>query len=387
MELEAETRETLLAAVDDIAETLAAEWRAEETAATLSPNSVEALATSGIFAMKLPRALGGDEADPVTQLLVLEALAEVNPSASWCTMVGTTAVGLPGAFLPDEAIAEIFSAPRLPRGALIAMPIGKTEAVDGGWRLSGRWPFVSGVRHADWITAGAMIAIEDGAPPAHCLLTFPAARAQIHDNWQVAGLKGTGSCDISVDDLFVPAAFVWDLFNAAPKRGGPLYQLRLPGFVANEHAAFALGTARRALRVFVETAAKGSRGSSSPTSLAGRPAVQHMLGEMDLKLRAARALAIELNEDAWQTVQGGEAVSASQQAGLRAVATYCTEVAVEVVTQAFRFAGGRAIYEGSLLQQCLRDINVAAQHLLVSEIAYENLGQFILDRPDASARS
>jgi indole-3-acetate monooxygenase len=387
MTLEVDTRAELLAAVDDIAGTLAAEWRFEEAAATLSAVSVEALTTSGIFAMKLPRALGGHEADPVTQILVLEALAEVNPSASWCTMVGATAAGLPGAFLPDEAIAEIFRGPKPPRGALIAMPAGKAVAADGGWRLSGRWPFVSGVRHADWITAGALIALNDDGPPVHCMLAFPAASAHIHDNWRVAGLKGTGSCDVSVEDLFVPPAFVWDFHNAPPKRGGAIYRIRFPGFVANEHAAFALGIARRALRAFLDTAAKGARGTTSPASLAARPVVQHMLGEAELKLRAARTLVIELNEQAWRAAQRGDSISGQQQAALRAVATYCTEVAIEVVSQAFRFAGGRAVYESNLLQQCLRDINVAAQHLLVSEIAYENLGQFILDLPEASARS
>jgi alkylation response protein AidB-like acyl-CoA dehydrogenase len=337
--------------------------------------------------MKLPRALGGHEADPVTQILVLEALAEVNPSASWCTMVGATAAGLPGAFLADEAVAGIFPGPRPPRGAMVVMPAGKAAATDGGWRLSGRWPFVSGVRHADWITAGALIPLRHDGPPAHCMLTFPAARAQIHDNWQVAGLKGTGSCDVSVDELFVPSSFVWDLFNTPPRRGGALYRIGLPGFVANEHAGFALGTARRALRAFVETAAGTTRGTASPSSLAARPVVQHMLGEAELKLRAARALVIELNQEAWQTVQRGDSISDRQQAALRAVATYCTGVAVDVVSQAFRFAGGRAVYEGNVLQQCLRDINVAAQHMLVSEISYENLGQFTLNLPEASAHS
>lgn len=110
-----------------------------------------------------------------------------------------------------------------------------------------------------------------------------------------------------------------------------------------------------------------------------------MLGEAELKLRAARALVIELNEEAWQTVKGGNRISGQQQTALRAVATYGTEVAVEVVSQAFRFAGGRAVYERNLLQQCLRDINVAVQHIMVSEITYENLGLFILGLPEASA--
>jgi alkylation response protein AidB-like acyl-CoA dehydrogenase len=380
------TRVTLLDAAAGIRETLARQWREEEAAATLSAASVEALAEAGILAMKLPAVLGGHEADPVTQLLVLEALAEANPSASWCAMVGATGIGLPGAFLADRAVAEMFGGPRLPRGAIIAMPAGRVVPEPGGWRLSGRWPFASGVRHADWITAGALIPLEAGQPPVHCMLTFPAARALIHDNWRVAGLKGTGSCDVSVRDLFVPEAFAWDFRHAAPRRGGPLYRIGHPGFVANEHAGFALGTARRAIAAFVESAARKTRGMTpAPSSLAARPAVQRLLGEAELKLGAARALAIAINDAAWVAVSAGAPIPDRLQAELRAAATYCTEVAVEVVTQTFRFAGGGAIYEANLLQQCLRDINVAAQHIMVSEIAYENLGQFILELPGASS--
>ena len=163
------TRQALLDAVDGIRDTLAGQWLQEEAAATLSEASVEALAASGVLAMKLPAELGGSEADPSTQILVLEALAEANPSASWCAMVGATSIGLPGAFLTDEAVAEIFGGERLPRGAVIAMPAGKAVAADGGWRLSGRWPFASGVRHADWISTGALTVPEGDAPPVHMM--------------------------------------------------------------------------------------------------------------------------------------------------------------------------------------------------------------------------
>jgi indole-3-acetate monooxygenase len=378
-----ETRRKLLRSVDEIAETLIAQAPVDEANNTLSVESVKALETAGVFRLKLPAVLGGAEADPTTQLLVLEALAHASSAASWCAMVGSTSVGLPGAFLPDAAIAEMFPEGRVPLGAIVAMPIGKTEIVEGGYLLSGRWPFASGIRHSEWIGAGAIV-VREGTPERR-MMVFPTASADIHDNWQVAGLKGTGSCDFSVDRLFVPEAFAWDLLNGVQNRGGPVYQIGHPGFVANEHAGFALGVARRALDAFTEREAAKKRGYTGKlSSLSARPAVQRMLGAGDLKLRAARALAIELNDAAYQAVIVGGRPTTRLQGELRAVASYCTEVALEVVTDAFRYSGGGAIYQQNILQQCLRDMNVAAQHLMVSEIAYENLGQMMLGVPDVN---
>ena len=214
-------------------------------------------------------------------------------------------------------------------------------------------------------------------------MVFPTASAEIHDNWQVAGLKGTGSCDFSVDGLFVPEAFSWEQRVDPPQRGGPLYRIEHPGFVANEHAGFAIGVGRRALDAVAARESDKQRGyTDKRASLASRPAVQRLLGEGHLRLRAARSLAIALNEEAWETVCTGEKIPTQLQGELRAVATHCTDVALDVVTEAFRCAGGRAIYERNILQQCLRDMNAAAQHLMVSDIAYENLGQMILGVPD-----
>ena len=376
-----ENRRELLAAVDSIAGILSEQAAIDEANSTLSAKTVEALQTAGMFRLKLPTSLGGAEADPATQILVLEELAYASAAASWCTMVGATAVGLPGAFLPDEGVAAIFKDGRVPRGAVVAMPIGKTEIVEGGYRLSGRWPFASGIRHSEWLAAGATVA-RDGKPE-RCMMVFPTASAEIHDNWQVAGLKGTGSCDFSVDNLFVPAAFCWEQRTDLPRRGGPLYNIEHPGFVANEHAGFAIGLARRALDAFAQRETEKQRGyTDKRASLGTRPAVQRMIGAGTLRLRAARALAIELNDEAWDTVCAGERLPTQLQGELRAIATHCTDVALDVVTEAFRYSGGGAIYQRNILQQCLRDMNVAAQHLMVSEVAYENLGQMILGVPD-----
>jgi alkylation response protein AidB-like acyl-CoA dehydrogenase len=377
------TRRELLSSVEDIADTLTAQVPIDEAHNTLSPESVKILEDAGMFRLKLPAELGGAEADPTTQMLVLEALAYASSAASWCAMVGSTSVGLLGAFLPDTAIAEMFPSGHIPLGAVVAMPIGKAEIVDGGYLLSGRWPFASGVRHSEWIGAGAIV-VRDGTPERR-MMVFPTASVELHDNWQVAGLKGTGSCDFSVDGLFVQEAFTWNLLDGVQNRGGPVYQTGHPGFVANEHAGFALGVARRALDAFTEREAAKKRGYTGKlSSLSARPAVQRMLGAGDLKLRAARSLTIELNDAAYQAVVEGERPSTRLQGELSAIASYCTEVALEVVTDTFRYSGGGAIYQQNILQQCLRDMNVAAQHLMVSEIAYENLGQMMLGIPDVN---
>ena len=360
-----------------IVDVLKAQAPADEANGTLTPETVAVLEGAGLFGLKLPAVLGGYEADPVTQTLVLETLANANASAGWCAMVGATGAAMPGAFLAEEAISEMFVSGRVPRCAIAAMAIGKAEVVDGGFRLTGRWPFGSGVRHSEWITAGALVTRKD--KPEHLMMTFPTSSAHIHDNWQVAGLKGTGSCDFSADDIFVPQAFTWDLLNDEPKRGGPLYQIASPGFVANEHAGFALGLARRALDAFLEKEAARSRSYTPGTaSISARASIQRSLGANQIKLRAARDLVLDVNAEVWDAVQSGAPPTSRQQCELRATATYCTEVALDIVTETFRYAGGGAIYEKNVLQQCLRDLNAAAQHLMVSEVAYESLGQALL---------
>jgi alkylation response protein AidB-like acyl-CoA dehydrogenase len=132
-----------------------------------------------------------------------------------------------------------------------------------------------------------------------------------------------------------------------------------------------------------EVATAKTRGYNLPNLLANRSAFQGALGESDLRLRAARALNIEILEEAWQSVCNGKTPEPWLQAQMRSCATYTTEVAADVVSQAFRFGGGSALFTSSALQQCLRDINAAAQHQMVSDTAYENHGQFLLGLPGA----
>jgi alkylation response protein AidB-like acyl-CoA dehydrogenase len=369
-------RARLLAGVERIRPILLAQCEVEEQQAQLSRASSDALYDAGILQMKAPEVLGGGEADLVTQYEVIEAVSRINPAAGWCSMVGATSVALPGAFLSDEGVARMFGGGRMPRGAGLIMPTGRAVPVEGGFRLTGRWAFASGVHHAEWVAAHALVTSGDDGRHALHMLVFPAESVELHDNWQVLGLRGTGSCDISVSDLFVPAAMAWNVETQPVQRGGPLYRLGIPAFVAYEHAAFATGLARRALDVLIETAINKKRGyGPGAVSLADRAAVQRLIGHSELRLRAARGLALDVNAQAMETVLRGEALPPKLALETRVAAVYCTEVVADIISQAFRYCGAAAIYEKNVMQRCLRDINVAAQHLMVSEIAYELLGK------------
>ena len=379
-----EKHRVLMDAVESVRATLEAGAEESERIGTLAPSSVDALYESGLLRLKTPHALGGAEADVVTQLDVLEAVSRIDPASGWCLMIGAASLGSLGAFLSDDAIEEIFVGGKPPKVAGAAAPSATATRVDGGYRVTGHWRFGSGIMHAEWVSAGArVVADEPAGHPRQVRMAMPRHKVKVHDNWQVMGLKGTGSCDFSVEDLFVPDGFAWDSTLTEPKRGGALYRLGRPGFVTNEHSAFALGVARRALDAVTDAAASKTRGYNSANLLANRATFQRAIGECDLRLRAARSLNVEILEEAWRSVCAGHTPPPPLQAQMRSCATYTTDVSADVTAQAFRYGGGEALFTPNILQQCLRDINAAAQHQMVSDTAYENHGQFLLGLPDA----
>src|SRR5262245_1122958 len=169
---------------------------------------VDALSTAGIFRLLVPRAFGGLEAEPVTMLAVLEEVARADGSAGWCAMIGATSAVL-SAYLPEDVARAIHGQGR-PTGGVFA-PLGRAVADGDAFRVTGRWPFASGCEHCDWLMAGALV-VDDGRPrllpngqPDARLFFLPAHEVRIDDTWNVAGLRGTGSHDIVVEDRVVPA--------------------------------------------------------------------------------------------------------------------------------------------------------------------------------------
>lgn len=378
----ASKRRHLLDAVESVGATVVAGIEQAEADYALPRASFDALYDAGLFWLKLPRVLGGAEADPLIQIEVIAALAEVDAAAAWSVMIGSQSTGLPAAWLPDDALEVVFGGERIPVAAGSLMPSGTAERVPGGYRVNGRWAFASGIQHCDWVNATVRF---DDAPSGGLSslrrVVVPIADVELHDNWDAVGLKGSGSCDFSIDDRFVPESFSWG-FTDPPRRGGPLYLLGLPGYVAYEHAALALGVARGALGCMVDRASAKARGFEGSV-LGDRPAFQRDLGRMDMQLRAARAMTFEVFEEVWCGLGPGVGPEPHQQARMRSAASLATEIGLDVVTRLFRYSGGEAVYGSSEIQRRWRDLTTAGQHFLVSESAFENHGKFLLGRADA----
>lgn len=380
-------RDTLLAAVEEVRAVALAGADEAERLRTLPEATVGALRASGLFTVGAPRELGGAECDPLTQVEVFEAMSRIDTSAGWCLLIGAMCTALAGAYLGDHAVSRIFERGRTaPHGAWpitagLISPAGMAERVPGGYRVSGRWAFGSGIRHSSWIFTSAVVATP-GAPPAAgppemISLAVPTRRVTIEDTWHVAGLKGTGSCHYSMAEVFVEDDYTCPFPLAPARRGGPLYRLPIIALLTPAHVGFALGVARRALDEITIVARSKVRLWSQAPLLHHQP-FQMDLGRAQAKLCAARAFAFEALGSAWATMTGGGALSTEQWSRVRLASTYVTEVAAEVTAEAYRHGGGGALYASSPLQRCFRDIHAATQHVAATDDAYEFAGKVLL---------
>ena len=373
----AATRGTLLAAVERVRPILEAHADEAERERTLPEPAWRALHDEGLFVLKAPRELGGHEADPLTQLEVLEAVSRIDTSAGWSLMIGAGTLALTMPWVSDAGLPALMRAGRLPRTAGAAMPGGSATPVAGGYRVTGRWAFASGCQHAEWLLGGAVIAGSD--PPQLRLMLFPIEDVVLLDTWHVGGLKGTGSGDFAVTDAFVPEELSIDVLAWRQQRGGPLYRIRSAGLVAMEHGAFAIGAARRALEEMRDLARSRRRGFTQQ-GVADRSVFQFDLGYCEQALNAARANVVDAYRRAWTYVLESEKNTAPPEVEieLRAAAVYATDVAVEITRRMFRHAGARALYSGNVIERCQRDMQAASQHYVMNQGTYELRGQALL---------
>ena len=370
------------ARVEELLPAIRARREEIEQARRLPRSLVDALRATGVFTLGVPRVIGGREAEPLELMRVIESVAAADGSTGWCTMIGI-GNALASGYMAEAGAREVFADPSGPVAG-IAAPAGGAVRVDGGVRVSGRWPFASGITHSDWVWAGCLV-MEGGQPrmtphgPEIVHVCMPVREVAIHDTWHVSGLCGTGSNDFSVSDVFVPEARVFALLDPVGHRREPLYQMPpLPLFVCLV-ANVSLGLARAAIDELVELAQ-----AKTPTlydAVLADKAVAHLeVAKAEASLAAARAFLHSAVEDLWRTVQAGTAATPHQIALGRMAATHAAEAGAAVVRTMSRLAGGSAIYSTASLQRHVRDADAVTHHFTVAPHTWEEAGRVLLGR-------
>lgn len=328
---------------------------------------VEALKREGLYAMWVPRAVGGAELGPCDSLEVIANLAEGDPSVGWVLMAGALAIGTGAAYLEDEAVEALFGGGKLPIIAGQGTRPGKAVRKNGGFLLSGSWSFASGIKHGTHIhTLGV---IEETGEPR--IFVLPVEQAKLIDNWDVMGLRGTGSIDYTIDEAYVPEAYTHFAMADTPKRGGHLYNIGIIGFAALCHSGWALGIGRRLLKEMVACVqAKGGRAAAQGQS----DQFQEQYAKAEATYRAARALVFESWRDAEATLARGDRLSTRQHTLIRLGMIHVTWAAHEVAQFVYRSAGTFALRAGRI-QQLFRDMHAGTQHVVASPPVYQAIGR------------
>ena len=371
-----------VAAATGFASEIRACREAIETDRRIPGRLVDQLDRARLFQLSLPRSMGGPECDPPTTFRAVEELSRADGSVGWCSMLSSTC-SLFGGYLPADVGKAMFGEPPSFRMAGSIRPEGRAVAVDGGYRVSGHWDYASGINHANWLMCTCVIEdamglrlTGEGAPETRTLLA-PMELADIVDNWATVGMRGTGSHDFTVDDVFVPAEHSFLLFGP-PKEPGPLYHPRLSLVAAwAPVAANALGMARGAMDAFLELAADtGSTGSITP--LRDRPAVQTKVAEAEAIIGAARAYVVESVGSVWRSVCDGDEDLDAEVARARLSITHAIWESVKAVDLLFHAAGTNAVHRRHPLERFFRDVHTAAQHVGGAPSNIDAAGQALL---------
>ena len=346
----------------------------------LSQPVLDALRETGLLRMNTPRSLGGLETDPVTRALVVEEIGRHDSAAAW-TLENPLDWAFFCARLPDEGAEEIYS-----RGAdiLIAAQFGrplKATSTNGGYRISGQAPFVSNCRDADWFSSTVLVDEDSAAgEPEMRMVYFPREGCEIIDTWNVMGMRGTGSHDISVTDVYVPKFRTFPMepdFEPGSHYRGPLYRLPVMGTAAAGIPTPMLGVARRALDEVTELARNKTPVASSGL-LRERATAQVQLGRAEAILRSGRLLLLDTLSQAWRRCLDGETHSLEQRADLQLGMAHAMSSAVQAVELACSIAGTTAFRATSPLERCFRDVQTMRHHVFASEQRYGTFGQVYL---------
>jgi len=345
----------------------------------LPPDLMSRFTEAGFFRLVVPRALGGLEADLHTTLEVIEEVSRADGSTGWTVMIGSITAVLSG-WLEPAVAEQIYTRDAFTGG--VAAPLGQAHVSEGGYRVTGRWPFASGCQHASWLVGGAVI-FEGGAPqmrgpvPLTRMFLFPASEVRIHDTWHVSGLCGTGSHDMEVPGVTVSHERSVSFLMDRPRQPGPLYAFPAWSLLALGVAAVLLGIARGAVDE-AERVAREKTPLGSKVKLAAKPSAQAKVAEAEATLRAARAFLHDAVDRCWALVEPGREAPLTTRAELRLAATHAASSAIRAVDLAYHVVGTTSIHDASPLQRAFRDVHAGAQHAILGPDVVELAGAVLL---------
>jgi alkylation response protein AidB-like acyl-CoA dehydrogenase len=351
----------------------------------LTPPVVEAMKQAGVYAMSMPKAWGGLELDLPEQLRVIETLARFDGSVGWCAEMSTTN-GYISSWFSDGAGKELFrDASSAWAGSILFS--GQAVRSDGGYNVSGRWPFASACHQADVFgfacgvtdSNDARVIRPEGFPELRfCLL--PASQGKILDTWYTTGLRGTGSHDFELKDVYVPESHTTLYPDVKPQRHGPLYNY--PFTFLYLFCANALGIAQHAIDAFVEIA---NQREITIAALVGQKALLRMsphaqvaVSQAEGLVRSSRCLVYEVVDEIWAALLRGEIPSMALRAAHASAMTHTYRACTQAVDLLYKANGGSSVYARSPLERCFRDIHTGSQHHLASLAFDEKAGQVML---------
>ncbi|HKV54496.1 MAG TPA: acyl-CoA dehydrogenase family protein, partial [Candidatus Binataceae bacterium] len=350
---------------------------AMEAERRLPDDLARALMEAGVFRMGVPREYGGSECDPMTQVRVVEELSRIEGSVGWLSMISSAGSCMAG-FVEPRAARRLFGAVDSVVAGQVRPP-QRADVVEGGFRLSGTFHFASGCHHASVMVCGCIV-YENGQPRMHRsgqpefrAMLIPRAKVQIVDVWDTTGMRGTGSNDFVVDDVFIPSEESATMFER-PYISSPLYRWA-PLYLVS-HAGVPLGIARNALD-FVEELAV-SKEISPKRLMRDDASVEETLAWAEAHFGAARTYVYSTLETLWQSLCSGDRPTPRQRAEYRMMLTYSHQVAKQVVSTLYDVAATSSIFRRNPLDRNLRDIMTACQHRVVHLKMYRPAGRLLL---------
>jgi indole-3-acetate monooxygenase len=341
------------------------------------------LKSVGCFRMFTPTIHGGLEIDFPTSMDIIETLAKADGSAGWVVMIGCETPMLLALMAPERFDALYASGPDLIIAGGFA-PRGQAELHDRKYQVSGRWSFASGCQHAEWLF-GNCVVTEGGKPRAGAMPGAPEMRAMmfrpekgtIIDTWNVSGLRGTGSHDIALENVVIPAEDTFDIFAGRPTIPGPIFAEALL-YAALHIGAVGLGIAARAVEEMLKLAATNKQRLYTQSAIANSQLFQYRIGHAETSVRAIRNLLRSEADAVWASACAGRIVPPPERARIMGSVTWSAHTAASVVDTCYTAGGGSAPYETSPLQRCLRDIHTLTQHAAVAETWLSSAGASLL---------